>query len=87
MESVTRHITAVEFRDQFSDALNRVTFAGERIAVTRNGKLAAVIITVADLEALEAFEKAQDAAAYREARATDDGTRVSIDQLRASLAP
>lgn len=82
MESVTRHITAVEFRDQFSDVLNRVTFARERIAVTRNGKLAAVVITVADLEALEAFETARDVAELREARATDDGKRITMEELR-----
>jgi len=28
----------------------------------------------------------QDASAYREAKATDDGTRVTIDELRADLA-
>ena len=60
-------------------------YAGERIGVTRNGKLAAVVISVADLEALEAFEMAQDVSAYREAKATDDGTRVTIDELRADL--
>ncbi|HEY5435445.1 MAG TPA: type II toxin-antitoxin system prevent-host-death family antitoxin [Candidatus Limnocylindrales bacterium] len=37
-------------------------YAGERIGVTRNGKLAAVVIGVEDLEALEEFEMAQDLA-------------------------
>ncbi len=61
-------------------------YAGERIGVTRNGKLAAVVVSVADLEALEAFEMAQDVAAYRQAKAEDDGTRVTLDELRADLA-
>ena len=38
-----------------------------------------------DLEALAAFEMAQDVAAYREAKASDDGARVSVDELRADL--
>ena len=61
-------------------------YAGERIGVTRNGKLAAVVVSVDDLEALEAFEMAEDIAAYREAKAQDDGSRVSLDELRADLA-
>lgn len=61
-------------------------YAGERIGVTRNGKLAAVVIGVADLEKLEAFEMAQDVSSYREAKAADDGSRVSLDELRRDLA-
>lgn len=60
-------------------------YAGERIGVTRNGKLAAVLVSVEDLEALEAFEEAQDVAAYRVAKAKDDGERVSLDELRRDL--
>ncbi|HBU41987.1 MULTISPECIES: hypothetical protein [unclassified Microbacterium] len=37
-------------------------------------------------EALEALERAQDVAAYRQAKAEDDGTRVTLDELRADLA-
>jgi antitoxin (DNA-binding transcriptional repressor) of toxin-antitoxin stability system len=59
-------------------------YAGERIGVTRNGRLAAVVIGVADLAALEAFEMAQDVEAYRAAKATDDGTRISLAELRNS---
>ena len=51
-----------------------------------HGKLAAVVIGVGDLEALEEFEMAQDLAAYREAKAADDGGRVSLDELRRGLA-
>lgn len=61
-------------------------YAGERIGVTRNGKLAAVVIGVADLETLEEFEMAQDVAAYREAVANDDGQRISLADLRDELA-
>ncbi|GAA2953848.1 type II toxin-antitoxin system Phd/YefM family antitoxin [Microbacterium schleiferi] len=86
MESVTTEISTRELRSQLSDVLGRAMYAGERIGVTRNGKLAAVVVSVADLEALEAFEMAQDVAAYRQAKAEDDGTRVTLDELRADLA-
>lgn len=78
-------VSTRELRDQLSDVLGRAMYAGERIGVTRNGKLAAVVVSVADLEALEEFEMAQDVAAYREAKADDDGSRVSLGELRANL--
>ncbi|MBX3194820.1 MAG: type II toxin-antitoxin system Phd/YefM family antitoxin [Microbacteriaceae bacterium] len=87
MDTVTTRISTRELRSQLSDVLGRTMYAGERIGVTRNGKLAAVVVSVADLEALEEFEMAQDVAAYRAAKEEDDGTRVSLDELRADLAP
>lgn len=86
MGSMEREVTTRELRSQLSDVLGRTMYAGERIGVTRNGKLAAVIVSVADLETLEEFEMAQDVAAYREAKRSDDGARVSLDELRAELA-
>ncbi len=85
MDTVTSKVTTRELRGQLSDVLGRAMYAGERIGVTRNGKLAAVVVSVDDLEALEAFEMAEDVAAYREAKAQDDGSRVSLDALRADL--
>lgn len=86
MATVSHEVSTRELRNQLSDVLGRAMYAGERIGVTRNGKLTAVVVSVADLEALEAFEMAQDIAAYREAKANDDGGRVSIAELRAELA-
>lgn len=86
MNSVTSEISTRELRSQLSDVLGRTMYGGERIGVTRNGKLAAVMVSVADLEALEEFEMAQDVAAYREAKASDDGSRIALDELRADLA-
>jgi prevent-host-death family protein len=85
MDTVTSEVTTRELRDQLSDVLGRAMYAGERIGVTRHGKLAAVVVSVADLEALEQFEMAQDVAAYDAAKKADDGQRVSLDQLRAEL--
>ena len=86
MVSLDRQVSARELRAQLSEVLGRAGYAGERIGVTRNGRLAAVVIGVADLEALEELEMAQDVAAYREAKAHDDGERVTLDDLRTDLA-
>lgn len=86
MDTVTTRLSTRELRSQLSDVLSRAMYAGERIGVTRNGKLTAVVVSVSDLEALEEFEMAQDVAAYREAKAEDDGTRVTLDELRGDLA-
>lgn len=79
-------ISTRDLRSQLSDVLGRAQYGGERIGVTRNGKLAAVVVSAADLEALEASEMAQDLAAYRQAKADDEGGRVSLDELRADFA-
>lgn len=86
MDTISGEVTTRELRTQLSDVLGRAMYGGERIGVTRNGKLAAVVVGVADLQALEEFEMAQDVAAYRKARAEDDGGRVTLDELRDELA-
>jgi prevent-host-death family protein len=85
-ETMTGTVTTRELRDHLSDVLGRAMYAGERIGVTRNGKLAAVVVSVRDLEALEAFEDVQDAEAYHRAKEEDDGVRVSLSELRSDLA-
>ncbi|TQL02140.1 prevent-host-death family protein [Cellulomonas sp. SLBN-39] len=85
MDTVTGEVTTRELREHLADVLGRAMYGGERIGVTRHGKLAAVVIGVEDLEDLEAFEMAQDVEAYRRAKAEDDGERVSLKDLRADL--
>lgn len=87
MDTVTSEVTTRELRSNLSDVLGRAMYGGERIGVTRNGRLAAVVVGVADLEALEALEMAQDVAAYRAAKAEDDGTRIDLAELRGDPAP
>lgn len=74
-----------ELRNQLTVVLGRVMYAGEWIGVTRNSKLAAVVVSVADLEALDAFELAQDVSAHRDAVAADDGQRVSLPRCGATF--
>jgi prevent-host-death family protein len=85
MDTVTGEVSTRELRSRLSEVLGRAMYGGERIGVTRNGKLAAVVVSVADLEALEEIEMAQDVAAYRKAKADDDGARVTLDEVRAGI--
>ncbi|MET0354710.1 antitoxin PHD [Plantibacter sp. H53] len=85
MNTITHSLSTRDLREGLADVFGRVGYAHERIGVTRHGKLAAVVISVEDLELLESFEAARDEAEFRAARAEDDGTRVSLDELRAEL--
>ena len=86
MDTLSGEVSTRELRAQLSDVLGRAMYAGERIGITRNGKLAAVVVSSADLEALEAFEMTQDVEAYRAAKSADDGQRVTLNELRRDLA-
>ena len=85
MDSLSARVTARELRNELSTVIGRVTFGGERVGITRNGKLTAVMLSVDDLEALEAFEMARDVEEYRVARRDDDGFRVPLSALIAEL--
>lgn len=86
MSSITRSVPSKDLRENLADVLGGVAYGAERIGVTRHGKLSAVVISVEDLELLEAFEDARDAAELRSARAADDGGRVSLDELLDEIA-
>lgn len=85
MASLTQNISTAMARTRFAEVVSRAQYAGERIGLTRKGKLSAVLISVEDYEALEAYEMERDVAAYDEAVAEDDGTRITLEQMRAEL--
>lgn len=58
---------ASQARTEFSDALNRVAYKGERIVLSRRGKDVAVLVTVEDLALLEEMEDRMDVEAARKA--------------------
>ncbi len=87
MSTMSRSVSTRELREGLSDVLGRAMYGGERIGVTRNGKLAAVVVSVSDLRALEEYEMSQDLAAYRDGKAEDDGRRVTLDELRREVGP
>ncbi len=54
-------------RANFTEALNRVAYGGERIVVGRRGKDLAALVPLADLELLNELEDCMDLEAAREA--------------------
>lgn len=83
MAETPSSISVAELRAGMSDVLNRASYGHERIGITRRGKVQAVIIGLEDFELLEQLEDREDLAAIRNARAEDDGGRISLDELLA----
>ena len=54
-------VSVVEARSKFSEIIGRVAYAHERIIVERRGKPLAVIISLDDLEKLEALDEDRQA--------------------------
>jgi prevent-host-death family protein len=77
-----------EIKAHLSEIVDRVEREHERVVLTRNGRPAAVIMSPADLEALEdTLELLSDPAAVQELRAAREeaarGRVVTADELRA----
>ncbi|GAA2449846.1 hypothetical protein GCM10010191_79500 [Actinomadura vinacea] len=53
MNSVEKAVT--EARKEFADLVNRVAYTGERVALTRRGKIMAALVSAEDLELLESL--------------------------------
>jgi len=86
MSTIDDYVASRLLRQDISDVVNRVAYGHERIAVTRHGKTAAVLVSLADLELLERLEMERDVAEYDAAKAADDGTRVTLEELERELA-
>lgn len=85
MTASTAGIPLVSLRKSLGDIINRVGFGNERQTITKNGKEIAAIVPIGDLELLDYLENQADLAALREARAEDDGTRISLEEFKSSL--
>jgi len=78
-------VSLSDARNGLSELVNRARYGGERVTLSSRGKPVAVLLSVEDFEALEAMEDAADVRAYDEAKAADDGERVTLDDLREDL--
>ncbi|MBA2662862.1 MAG: type II toxin-antitoxin system Phd/YefM family antitoxin [Bradymonadaceae bacterium] len=76
-------ITTTQARAQFADAINRVSYGGERIVLDRNGKDVAALVSIEDLELLQLLEDRIDVAAAKEALA--DGETINWEGLKKEL--
>ena len=76
-------LAATELRNRGSEAINRVAYAGERILLQRHGKNVAAIVSIEDLELLQALEDRIDLGAAR--KALKQRSRVAWDKVKADL--
>jgi prevent-host-death family protein len=67
LECALKTTTAKDFRRELSDLLSQVEYASERIIVTRNGKPAAVLISLEDYDLIREIEDRIDGEAANEA--------------------
>jgi len=51
-----QQIATRKLRQRMSDAMNRVAYGGERMIIERRGKKIAALVSVEDLELLEAIQ-------------------------------
>lgn len=57
---MARRVTASQARATFAEALNRAIFGGERTIIRRHGKEVAAVVSLGDLQVLEAIEDRLD---------------------------
>jgi prevent-host-death family protein len=73
-------------RDRLGDLLNKVAYGdNKRIGITRNGKVAAVLIGMHELDLLDEIEMAADMHAAERALADTDDEYVDWDVAKAEL--
>ncbi len=53
-------VPITDARDDLAEVVNRVSYRGERIVLTRRGKRLVALVPIADLELLERLENAAD---------------------------
>jgi prevent-host-death family protein len=75
-------ITTRQLRLGLSDIISRVAFGGERVVVSRNGKDTAAVISLDDLEILQAIENKFDVEAFLGAK---DEETIAWDDLKDEL--
>lgn len=80
----TNRLSASKARERFADILNEVSVRGDRVVLERHGKTVAAVISVTDLELLEALEDRYDIDSAREALAESD-RRIPWKELKQRL--
>jgi prevent-host-death family protein len=76
-------MAATALRSHVAETLNRVAYQGERIELERHGKAVAALVSIEDLELLEALENRVDLAAAR--RALKEPGRRNWSTVKAAL--
>lgn len=61
------HIPVSEFKNEISETLNRVVYAGERVLLQRHGKDVAALVSMEEFKILEEIEELEDQIDLKEA--------------------
>lgn len=73
--------TTSDARKHLADLLGRVAFGGERIPITRHGKVVAVLVSADDAKWLEELDDAEDEGDIAAIRAARDEPTESFDDV------
>ena len=81
-------VSAVQVRKRLAEVINRAAFGKERVILARRGKAVAAIVSLEDVELLEALEDRIDLENARAAltEAEKEGT-VSWEEFKTELSP
>jgi antitoxin Phd len=77
-------LSTSELRKDTAEALNKVAYGGDRIALQRRGKDVAVIVSVEDYELLRALEDKADLETIKKIKA-EQGEDILWDDLKKEL--
>jgi prevent-host-death family protein len=79
-------ISVVEARKRLPELMNRAFYAGDRAVIQRHGKKLAAVVSIEDLELLQALEDKLDLTAAKAAlKAAGDKGTVPWEKLKAEL--
>jgi prevent-host-death family protein len=80
------HIGVTRLRSEIADILSRVQYRGERVILERNGKPAAALISIKELEFFERLEdRLDDLAADEAVREAEGQPLIDWEQMKADL--
>ncbi len=83
-------LSIAEARNHLADAINRVSYGGERVLFARRGKPVAALISAEDLALLEHIEDEADIRAARKALREHDrnpASAITLDEYVRSRSP
>ncbi len=79
-------VSVTEARELFSDLVNRVVYADERVVLQRHGKELAAIVSMDDLRLLEALDDELDVEAIKAALADPENAEpIPWEKVKAQL--